>query len=73
VDIECLAYAGDGPGRWPLEVWHNPGVQDYWTLASPASRANATAAGYTKYASIGFVSDDVTPPLDALNVLRIEW
>jgi alpha-L-fucosidase len=73
VDVECLAFVNSASNRWPLEIWHNAAVADYWTLANPASRANATAAGYTLYASLGFVSNDVKPALDALNVLRIEW
>ena len=57
-DIECLAYANNAAGRWPLEVWHSVQRDEYWTLANPASRANATAEGYTLYKSIGFVTAD---------------
>jgi alpha-L-fucosidase len=71
-DLECLAYTNNGPNRWPLEVWHNQARADYWTLANPISRANATAEGYTLYSSIGFVSNDISPP-SGLSVLRIEW
>lgn len=73
IDVECLAYVNSGTDRWPLEVWHRADVEDYWTLANPESRANATEQGYTKFMSVGFVSSDVSPAPDALNVLRIEW
>ena len=62
-DLECLAFANNAAGRWPLEVWHSAARAEYWTLASPASRANATAEGYTLYASIGFVTADSGGPL----------
>jgi len=55
IDLECLAYANDGPGRWALEIWRSAERSDYWTLASPASRANATAENYTLVSRIGFV------------------
>jgi hypothetical protein len=55
-DLECLAFANSASGRWPLEVWHSALRNEYWTLANPASRANATAEGYTLVSSIGFVA-----------------
>lgn len=77
VDDECTAYAGDAPGRWPLEVWHNPDVSDYWTLASPTSRAAAVAAGYTRVQALGYVASELPPPPDEVEayayVLRVEW
>lgn len=72
VDLECLAYVNNAPDRWPLEVWRNQAKGDYWTLANPVSRATATAEGYTLVSSIGFVSNNVSPP-SGLSVLRIEW
>lgn len=60
VDTECYAYAANGTSRWPLEVWRNAALSDYWTLASPASRAAAIATGYSLAAQVGFV--DAAPP-----------
>lgn len=71
-DLECLAFVSGGADRWPLEVWHNAARNDYWTLANPASRANATAEGYSLFTALGYVSSDVAPP-QGLSVLRIEW
>ena len=55
IDLECFAYVNAGPGRWPLEVWWSVARNDFWTLSSPASRANATAENYTLYSHIGYV------------------
>jgi hypothetical protein len=52
---ECLAYANDAAGRWPLQVWFSAQRNDYWALASPASRENATAEGYSLYSHVGYV------------------
>ena len=46
VDAECAAYAGEGSGgRWALELWHSEALHDWWTWASPGSRAAAAARG----------------------------
>lgn len=87
VDSECWVYAtaGSQPGaRYPVEVWHSAAVNDYWTLADPASRSTAQSLGYTLVQSIGFV--DQTPPGGQLTpaqqeaaaaayayVLRLDW
>jgi alpha-L-fucosidase len=87
VDLECWAYAGPGdtPGaRQPLEVWHSATLNDYWTLADPASRAEAQALGYAKVSTVGYVetapSSGQLPPQDlALGVaswgyvVRLDW
>jgi alpha-L-fucosidase len=87
VDIECWAYASAGPtpgARQPLEVWHSEALGDYWTLADPASRAEAQAQGYVKVSTVGYVepapAGGQLPPADlALSVaswgyvLRLDW
>jgi hypothetical protein len=85
VDTECYAYANPGQGRLALEVWHSAALSDYWTLADPASRAEAQATGYTLYASLGYVDPAPAggaplPPSDATAasaawayVLRLDW
>ena len=78
VDSECFAYAADAPGgggRWPLEVWHAPALGDYWTLASPASRALAQAQGYARVASLGFVGAVEPEPSveEYAYVVKVEW
>ena len=75
VDLECLAYVTGGAGRLPLEVWHNTALNDYWTLASAASRATAVSLGYTMVSSVGYVAD-VAPPAPGASdvaILRVEW
>lgn len=80
VDTECWVWttAGTGDGRVPLELWRSDAVHDYWTLASEASRAAATAAGYTRVATVGWVeaTQPPPPPPDVESfayVLRLEW
>jgi hypothetical protein len=77
IDSECAAYAGPGGGgdRWQLELWHSPALQDWWTLASPASRAAAAARGYVRNASLGWVAAGAPPPsVEAYAyVLKVEW
>jgi alpha-L-fucosidase len=79
VDLECWIYATDSTGtRNALEVWHSSTLNDYWTLASAQSRAQAQAAGYTLYSSLGFVDSNQPPnEMDTAAsyayVLRIDW
>ena len=75
VDDECSIFVNDGAGRWPVEVWHNVALSDYWTLASPTSRASAAASGYVRVSSLGFVADTAPPPSaeSYAYVLRVEW
>ena len=75
IDTECFAYAADGAGRLPLEVWHSAALGDYWTLASAASRALATQLGYVRVASVGFIDATAQEPtVEAYAyVLRIDW
>lgn len=58
VDTECYAYVASAPGRWALEVWYNAALSDYWTLASPASRAQASGSGYSFVSTVGYVLQD---------------
>ena len=78
VDLECLAYAQDGPGRVPLEIWRSVSLHDYWTLASATSRSSAQAAGSTLFSQLGFIDAAAPPPdPDAVEayayVVRLEW
>lgn len=77
VDSECAAFAGEGSGgdRWPLELWHSKSLQDWWTVGSPASRAQAVSLGYTKNQTIGWLANSVpVPSVEAYAyVLRVEW
>lgn len=79
IDTECFVYAADGaPGtRWPVETWRSDALGDWWTLASPASRAAAQAAGYARVGGVvGFTTAAPPPPPDVESyayVLRVEW
>jgi hypothetical protein len=83
VDVECWAYAAPGAGLIPLELWHAPALSDYWTLADPASRAEAAAAGYTLVGTVGYVEaaagGGLTPAQQAdaaaayAYVLKVQW
>jgi hypothetical protein len=54
-DTECFAFVNNGTNRWRLEVWYSAAKTDYWTLASPQSRAAAQAQGYVFVSAVGFV------------------
>lgn len=83
VDVECYAYANPGPNRIPLELWHSAALAEYWTLADPASRAQAQAMGYTLVQTVGYVepapSGGLTPQQQAAvaasyaYVVRLDW
>ncbi len=66
------------------QVWHSASLQEYWTLASPASQAEAKALGYTLVSTVGYI--DPVPPGGALTpaqraaavagytyVLQVDW
>jgi hypothetical protein len=66
------------------QVWHSAALQEYWTLADPASQAEAAAQGYTLVHVAGYV--DPAPPggvltpaqeaatvASAAYVLRVDW
>ena len=78
IDTECFVFQGDGGGsRWPVQLWHSAALSDYWTLASPASRAAAQALGYVQVGgTLGYTQPGPPPAPDVdayAYVLRIEW
>ena len=67
-----------------LQVWHSAALQEYWTLADPASVMEAEALGYVLVHTVGYV--DPAPPSGTLSpdqvaasvasaayVLRVDW
>jgi alpha-L-fucosidase len=77
VDTECYAFTNNSTSRWPLQVWYSAALNDHWTLANPASIAEASALGYAYQTSLGFV--DITNPYPAAQVssyayvLKVTW
>lgn len=87
IDTECWAYAAQNADGTllPLELWHSSNLKfnEYWTLADPASRAEAVAEGYEMVSTVGYVEaasgparfDDPDPATVAswAYVLRVDW
>ena len=85
VDTECWVYVSQNTDSTllPLELWHSAKFAEYWTLADPASRAEAISEGYVRVSTLGFVEPatglerggDPDPATVAswAYVLRVDW